>query len=224
MLSMMAYKSRAETVLAHRNGSNRIEPIQEGRMASHSICKIDGCNKRQIARGWCEAHYRRWQRHGDPEAGRVPHGEPMAWMRDHVGFSEDRCLRWPYGRGDDGYGRVARDGSWPRASRVMCELVNGKPPSSIHQACHSCGKGHEACVNPRHLYWGTPLENQADRIGHGTHHKGEQVPNAKLTEAQVREVRRLSQIMPQKDVAARLGISKQRVSKIVRREQWAWLE
>jgi hypothetical protein len=192
-------------------------------MAYHSLCKIDGCGKRPIGRGWCEAHYRRWRRHGDPEAGRVPHGEPMAWMRDHVGFSEDRCLRWPYGCGEDGYGRVAENGSWPRASRIMCGLAHGKPPSGAHQACHSCGKGHEACVNPKHLYWGLPVENMADQVIHGTRARGERQGNSKLTEAVVIEIRRLAGVVPQTEIAARFNLSKQQVSKIIRRERWGWL-
>jgi 5-methylcytosine-specific restriction endonuclease McrA len=32
------------------------------------ICSIDDCGKSAVARGWCDAHYRRWQRNGDPLA------------------------------------------------------------------------------------------------------------------------------------------------------------
>lgn len=34
------------------------------------LCAIRGCHKPQLARTWCDAHYRRWRRHGSPTAGR----------------------------------------------------------------------------------------------------------------------------------------------------------
>lgn len=33
-----------------------------------STCKIDGCDARVKARGWCSGHYSRWQRNGDVDA------------------------------------------------------------------------------------------------------------------------------------------------------------
>jgi len=30
------------------------------------ICSIENCNKPHYARSWCQMHYTRWQRHGDP--------------------------------------------------------------------------------------------------------------------------------------------------------------
>ncbi|GAA2485017.1 hypothetical protein GCM10010406_21590 [Streptomyces thermolineatus] len=35
------------------------------------LCSIDNCTRPRLARGWCEAHYRRWRRHGAPLAGRT---------------------------------------------------------------------------------------------------------------------------------------------------------
>lgn len=31
-------------------------------------CSIEGCDSIATSRGWCPAHYKRWWRHGDPEA------------------------------------------------------------------------------------------------------------------------------------------------------------
>lgn len=35
------------------------------------ICSVDGCDKPVFGRGFCRAHYNRFQRHGDPLAGRI---------------------------------------------------------------------------------------------------------------------------------------------------------
>jgi len=39
-------------------------------------CKINGCDGPVFGRGWCNKHYVRWRRHGDPEAPlkRAPDG------------------------------------------------------------------------------------------------------------------------------------------------------
>src|SRR6478609_6281697 len=35
-------------------------------MAANSVCAIETCDKPAGTRGWCERHYGRWKRHGDP--------------------------------------------------------------------------------------------------------------------------------------------------------------
>lgn len=37
-------------------------------------CSVSGCGGTVIARGWCQKHYSRWRRHGDPVAGNEPAG------------------------------------------------------------------------------------------------------------------------------------------------------
>lgn len=39
-------------------------------MASSRLCAIPECGKAAEKRGWCNGHYIRWRRHGDPLAGR----------------------------------------------------------------------------------------------------------------------------------------------------------
>lgn len=38
---------------------------------SSIICSVDGCEDSVRVRGWCNRHYLRWYRHGDPLAGGV---------------------------------------------------------------------------------------------------------------------------------------------------------
>ena len=37
-------------------------------------CSIDGCENRSCARGWCDMHWKRWKRHGDPMVVLAPWG------------------------------------------------------------------------------------------------------------------------------------------------------
>lgn len=41
-------------------------------MASRGPCLVEGCEKAKHIRGWCRAHYARWQRWGSPTGGTCP--------------------------------------------------------------------------------------------------------------------------------------------------------
>lgn len=160
------------------------------------VCKIDGCCKPKKYRGWCNAHYQRWLRHGSPDGGRkFSRGEPLRWLQAHLHYSTDECLIWPFGRNAGGYGVLCgAEKDRQLAHRWACEQVHGPAPSPEHHAAHSCGNGQNGCVAPNHLRWATPTENVADAREHGTlaalHYQGERHPQAKLTAQDVREIRR----------------------------------
>ena len=40
-------------------------------IAGRAICKVDVCTNVAHGAGYCDSHYKRWQRHGDPLAGMV---------------------------------------------------------------------------------------------------------------------------------------------------------
>ena len=200
--------------------------VGASRMANRELCSIDGCGKPRSRRRLCNSHYLRLRRHGSPFGGlrRAAHGEPSAWLRQHVGYSSDKCLAWPFARGRDGRGRIQNDIS-PQAHRAMCILAHGKPPSARHQAAHTCGKGHEGCVNPAHLYWATPLENNADQIVHGTRLRGAKKPGARLTEDDVRKIRRMKDMgLSQREIGERFGVHAETIGDILRGATWSWLK
>lgn len=62
-----------------------------------------------------------------------------------------------------GYGAVRRNGVTYRAHAVAMYLGNGRWP--LNQALHRCDQ--PSCVNPSHLYDGTPLDNVRDAIDRG---------------------------------------------------------
>ena len=197
--------------------------------ARFKTCSIDGCNGNAHddangARGWCNAHYRRWRRLGDPAGGGTSKGEPLAFLTAAIEYDGDGCLRWPYSKDRKGYGKVYIDGKYCVSSRVVCERAHGPAPSRAHEAAHSCGKGHLGCIAPGHLSWKTRAENQADRIDHGTHTRGERGGSAKLTELQISEIRALRGKMPNREIAATFRVSDRTVRHILNGTNWAWMQ
>ena len=193
-------------------------------MAKKSICTIPNCDKPHYARGLCGTHYQRWRIHGDPLfLKQAATGEPERYFREVVmAYEGDDCLTWPFGK-NSGYGIIWHDGRTHIVSRLVCEEWRGPPPTPRHEAAHSCGKGHLVCVTKGHLSWKTPVENQADKIIHGTHNRGERSGCAKLTASDVQEIRSLSGLS-KADIARQFGVSQSRVSLIINRKAWGWLE
>ena len=88
--------------------------------------------------------------------------------------------------------------------------------------CHKCDNG--LCVRPDHLFLGTPLDNARDRNSKGRGVRGTRATFAKLSESDVREVRRLKAGgMSQKDIAKRFNISNGTITHIKTRSTWDWL-
>jgi hypothetical protein len=47
---------------------------------STGLCQVDGCVKLAHARGWCQMHYKRWEKNGDP--GPAASSAPRRTSRD----------------------------------------------------------------------------------------------------------------------------------------------
>lgn len=138
---------------------------------------------------------------------------------------EDRetgCWLWIAGRSHDGYGTFgtpvhSSHNHMQGAHRVSWEIAFGPIPKGL--CClHHCDVRH--CVNPKHLFLGTPVDNNADRDqkGRGSAPRGERNGYAKLTEALVREIS--TSMEPTPSIARRLGVTRQNVWLIRRRKAW----
>jgi hypothetical protein len=197
-----------------------------GGMVMFKACIISGCEGVAKRKGLCDKHDARRRRHGDALIvlkTKSPSGAPKKFLYETaIHFRGQECLLWPYAKDRNGYGNLVVDGSLKTAHRIVCAVVNGPPPSDKHESAHSCG--NSVCVNPLHLRWATHAENMSDRILHGTDNRGERCSSAKLTSAEVLEIRRARKNHDRATVAGRFGVSVDAIYDIDKRRSWSWLE
>lgn len=111
------------------------------------------------------------------------------------------------------------------AARVAWVLHHGADPGQFF-VCHTCD--NRLCVNPAHLFLGTPKENMDDmrakgRAKIGERRRGEESHKAKVTEDVVRTIRDEygRRLATQRELADRYGLSTRQVWMIVARRSWA---
>ena len=138
------------------------------------------------------------------------------------------CWKWPDSPTAAGYGRIW---VYPRllyAHRVAWMLAKGNIPLGM-LVCHSCDV--PPCVNPAHLFLGTPAENSADAAKKGRMRNkpcyGMQHKLAKLTETDVRNIRRLYRPSPRTPspfsgvaLARRYRVAPSLIHRIITGQSW----
>lgn len=129
------------------------------------VCDLPDCGKKVYAKGLCSPHYQKKWRLGDPLGTSKKDTRPVTYIKEVAAkYQGDDCLIWPFYRNTDSYGRVFYRGKLDGAHRVTCEEAHGPPPTDKHLALHSCNNGHLACVNQKHLRWGTYRDNREDQL------------------------------------------------------------
>lgn len=120
------------------------------------ICSVEECPKKSRARGWCEKHYYRWRKNGDPLAVKELHASsPEGSLALRTEWQGD-CLVWTGWRDDLGYGRMKVSGRKVRVHRYTWERVNGPIPEGMY-IDHICR--NPSCCNPDHLRLATAKQN-----------------------------------------------------------------
>ncbi len=136
----------------------------------------------------------------------------------------DACWPWMGSRYKSGYGRIRRGKVQRAAHREAFEIAFGNNVPRELMVCHRCD--NPPCVNPAHLFLGTLADNNADRAAKGRNAdvRGERHPCAKLTAADVLEMRRLrSEGVAFKVLGARFGVTTQAAHLAVSGKSWRHL-
>jgi len=154
----------------------------------------------------------------------VGRGE-LAWYWDRVALPDaNGCMLWLGSKSLGGYGRLIINKKPIMAHRVALLYAEGPPADPERcEAAHSCRNTH--CVAPLHLRWATHAENMGDKLRDGTHQMGERNHQAKLTDAQVIEIRTLfaGGGITKAELARKYEVAPSRIWLIVNGLQWSHL-
>ena len=135
----------------------------------------------------------------------------------------ESCWEWGGSRYHDGYGRIYDPNvqkSVP-AHRFFFEKLVGPIPKD-RLVLHRCD--NRSCVRPDHLFLGDYKDNTQDMMLKGRHNpvRGQRNSHAKLTAAQVSEIRMVheNERCTQVELAKRYGVNQSSISRIINRKRW----
>jgi DNA-binding XRE family transcriptional regulator len=131
----------------------------------------------------------------------------------------DGCWLWTGLIRPDGYGATRFEGKEQGAHRVAWKLFRGRVAPGL-AVCHKCDV--RACVNPAHLFLGTPAENARDMRAKGRDRRGEKHGSAKLTRAQVHRIKEMlaEDRMYMSEIAREFGVSQTTIRAIKTGRTW----
>ena len=141
-------------------------------------------------------------------------------------IGKDGCLLWSGYKDKNGYGIMNMKSKNRKVHRVVYYLTFGSIPDGMF-ICHTCD--NPSCINPDHLFLGTPNDNVQDmvrkgrgRIG-GKPHPGQKNGMSKLTNEDVLFIRKNYKTIKYKEIAKMFGVSISCIQRICLNKSWTHL-
>ena len=140
----------------------------------------------------------------------------------------DDCWNWTGAKWNFGHGAFSlvttrNSEKQTGAHRVSYQLAFGPIPEGM-LVCHSCD--NPSCVNPRHLFVGSNLDNMRDMVAKGRGARGEELPQTKLCAEDIRRILDIFRVGPNpgnSKLAAYFGVTQATISRIKLGKSWAHL-
>lgn len=179
-------------------------------------CKF--CETKHHAKGLCQKHYRRDLSN---KRGIIIHDtQDLSLLEKLKRYSkldkETGCIEWVKSFYNSGYGQISsKHTKESLAHRASYEANFGKIPIGVY-VCHTCD--NPKCINPKHLFLGTPLENMIDRNNKKRQANGTKMGRSNLCDADILYIRKSKEFL--RVLSKRFGISMSMVSRIKLRKSW----
>ena len=156
-----------------------------------------------------------------PDHVTLPEFQEKFWSQVKRG---NDCWEWIGSLDQSGYGklRIAQNRAHFRAHRVAYKIAYSVDPGHMY-VCHKCD--NPRCVNPRHLFLGTALDNNRDKMAKGrdryADQSGSKNGNSKLNEAAAEQaIKMLATGMTNVAIAKELGVGHSLISRIRVGRSW----
>lgn len=134
----------------------------------------------------------------------------------------NKCWEWQSRIDTHGYGQYYQKGELMLAHRLIWTLLHGPIPAGM-SVCHTCD--NRRCVNPAHLWLGTPADNMADMVAKGRsfHPRGAKQWKTTLSDDDAVQIRHLyaQKTMTQRAIARKFGVHPNVIHGIVTGKTWS---
>ena len=181
---------------------------------NEEVCYYEGCNEVAVLKGLCLKHYNLWLGNFDKKGKHKRSLEKRFWSCVWKP-TKDGCWLWRSSLYGNGYGCLTIKGELVGAHHISWKLHYGNIPKGMC-VLHKCD--NPPCVNPKHLWLGTPADNTKDSIRKRRF--------SKLTEDDVLKIRKLVKhsFLTQENIAKRFNVNRGIISRIKDYKLWNYPE